>query len=184
MKKTLITIVITIAITIIIMVGCACVCVFSIPFMFLLNNIAGALTPPPDLIRYVTQDELIGVWVHNSNTERIIAREKPLGTSPMKCHLTLYGDGTCEFDSVYGSYSSFAYQKSSGSWSLEHDTEGSSNRLRKNAIAFDMESREFAGNMYLYLKEKKGKLILWQWYGDPDSRHFIEYVKEETDNKK
>jgi len=35
--------------------------------------------------------------------------------------------------------------------------------------------------MYLNLKEKNGKLILWAWYGDPDSREFIEYIKEDTE---
>jgi hypothetical protein len=180
MKK----IVITISILIGCVLGSVCICVFSIPFMFFLNNLAGALTPPPDLRRYVTQNELIGVWIHNSSTERIIARDKPSGTRPSKCHLTLHRDGTCDFDSVYGSYDSFAYRKSSGSWTLEHDTEGNSNRRKKNAIAFDMDSPEFAGNMYLNIKEKKGKLILWEWHEDPDSWEFIEYVKEETENKK
>lgn len=148
------------------------------------QQFSSALTPPPDLRRYVTQDELIGVWIHNSSTERIIARDKPSGTRPSKCHLTLHRDGTCDFDSVYGSYDSFAYYKSSGSWTLEHDTEGNSNRRKKNAIAFDMESPEFAGNIYLNIKEKKGKLILWEWHEDPDSWEFIEYVKEESENKK
>lgn len=46
-----------------------------------------------------------------------------------------------------------------------------------------MDTKEFAGNMYLYLKELKGKLILWEWYGDPDSQEFIEYEKEESQPK-
>lgn len=180
MKK----IVITYGILIGCILGSICICVFSIPFMFFLNNLAGALTPPPDLRRYVTQDELVGVWIHTASTERLIARDKPSGTRPLKCQLTLRSDGTCDFDSVYGLYYSLAYRKSTGSWKLEHDTDGNSNRRRKNAIAFDMESPEFAGNMYLNLKEKNGKLILWEWHGDPDSWEFIEYVKEETENKK
>jgi len=47
-----------------------------------------------------------------------------------------------------------------------------------------MEAPEFAGNMYLNLKEKNGRLILWEWHNDPDSREFIEYMKEETKEKK
>jgi len=129
--------------------------------MFIINNLAGALMPPPDLRRYVARDELVGVWSHNSYTEKIIARYKPSGTRPLKCHLTLYSDGTCDFDSVYGSYDSFAYRKSTGRWILEHDTEGNSNVSKKNAIAFDMEAKGFTGNMYLNIKEEKGKLILW-----------------------
>jgi len=46
-----------------------------------------------------------------------------------------------------------------------------------------MKAPGFAGNMYLSLKEKDGKLILWDWHDDPDSREFIEYVKEETEVK-
>lgn len=161
---------------------CICVCVFSIPFMFVINNLLGATTPP-DLKRYVTQDELIGVWIHTPDTERIIARDKPAGARPSKCHLTLNKDGTCEFDSVYGFYDDFAYQKSSGTWTLEHDTEGDSNVRKKNTIAFDMNEKGFAGNMYLNLKEKNGKLILWAWYGDPDSWEFVEYTKEEQKNE-
>ena len=151
--------------------------------MFFVNNLASALTPPPDLRRYVTQEELIGVWVHTSDTERIIARDKPSGTRPLKFHLTLYRDGTCDFNAVYESYDSFAYRQSSGRWRLEHDTEGNSNRRKKNAIAFNIKAPGFPRNMYLNLKERDEKLILWDWYGDPDSREFIEYVKEETEPK-
>jgi hypothetical protein len=176
MKKLLIIIGLLIAL----ILGCVSICIFSIPFMFFINNLAGALTPIPDMNRYVTQEDLIGVWIHTPSTERIIARYKPSGTRPTKCHLALYRDGTCDFDSVYGRYDSFAYRKTSGNWILEHDTEGNSNIRKKNAIAFDMKSREFAGNMYLNITEKKGKLILWEWHGDPDSREFIEYMKEEV----
>ena len=152
--------------------------------MFFINNFLGSLIPSPDMKRYVTQDELIGVWIHNTNTENIIKRDKPSGTRPLKCQLILNKDGTCEFDSVYGKYDSFAYRKSKGSWTLEHDTSGDSNIQKKNAVAFDMEEKEFAGNMYLNIKEQDGKLILWQWHDDPDSREFIEYIKEDSANKK
>ena len=177
MKKIHINIVSLVALLLV----CVCVCIFSIPFMFFINNLVGALTPIPDMKRYVSQDELIGVWIPTSGTERIIAQDKPSGTRPEKCHLKLNRDGTCEFDSVYGSYSSFAYRKTTGTWALEHDTDGNSNVRKKNAIAFDMQSREFAGNMYLNITENKGKLILWEWHGDPDSCEFIEYEKEETE---
>ncbi len=184
MKKTLITIGILIGCVWVWVLGCVCVCVFSIPFMFFLNNLTDALTPPPDLRRYVTQDELVGVWVHTLDTERIIARDKPSGMRPSKCHLTLYKDGACDFDSLYGRFDSFAYRTSSGRWRLEYDTKGDSNVRKKNAIAFDMEAPGFAGNMYLNLKERNGKLILWVWHSDPDSRESIEYVKEKTEEKR
>ncbi|MHC4167440.1 MAG: hypothetical protein ACYSWQ_10820 [Planctomycetota bacterium] len=167
-----------------IMIAGVCICVFSVPCMFFLNNFLGALTPAPDLRRYVTQEELVGVWVPTAATQRIIAKEEPSGTEPLKCYITLHADGTCEFDSVYDHHYSPAYRKSPGTWTLEHDTEGNSNVRKKNAIAFDMESKEFAGNMYLNLKEKKGKLVLWEWHGDPDSWEFIEYVKEEIKENK
>ncbi len=183
-KKTLITIGVLVGAAWAWVLGCVFICVFSIPFIFFLNGLTDALTPDPDLRRYVTKDELIGVWVPTPDTERIIARDKPSGTRPTKCQLILYKDGTCEFDSVYGDFDSFAYRKSSGLWRLEHDTKGNTNRRKKNAIAFDMDSREFAGNMYLNLKERNGKLILWEWHDDPDSREFIEYVKEQTGEKK
>ncbi len=184
MKKTLITIGILVGCVFGCIFACVCICVLSIPFMFFVNNLATALTPPPDLRRYVTQDELIGVWIHTPETERIIARDKPSGTRPSTCHLTLYSDGTCHFNAVYGGYGSFAYRDSSGLWKLEHDTEGNSNRRKKNAVAFDIKAQGFPGNMYLNLKEKDGKLILWDWYGDPDSREFIEYVKDQTQQER
>ncbi len=84
-----------------ILIAFICICVFSIPFMFIANNLLGALIPPPDLRRYVTRDELVGVWIPSAETERIIAREEPTGERPLKCHIALHADGTCEFDSVY-----------------------------------------------------------------------------------
>jgi hypothetical protein len=150
--------------------------------MFFLNNLTGALTPTLDMKRYVTQDELVGVWIHTSGTERIIAQDKPSGVKPSKCHIILYQDGTCEFDSVYDNFSSLEYFKFSNRWTLEHDTMGNSNIRKKNAISFDINERGFAGKMYLNLKEEDGKLILWEWYGDPDSGEMIEYKKEEIKN--
>ena len=184
MKKTQIIVGILIGCGFAGILTCVCVCVLSIPFMFFVNNLASALTPPPDLKRYVTQDELIGVWVHTPETERIIARDKPSGIRPAKCHLTLHKDGTCDFNAVYEGYDGLAYRSSSGRWRLEHDTKGNSNRRKKNAVGFEIEAPGFHGNMYLNLKERNGKLILWNWYGDPDSREFIEYVEDEAQQER
>lgn len=142
----------------------------------------GCAVPLPDLDlkRTVKRDEIIGVWVLTPHSKDMIAKQKSAGTKPEKCHIKFSPDGTCEFHSAYSKGIDVVYLQSSGKWVLEHDTDGDSNVKKKNALRLLMQSSEFYSNTYLNCMEENGKLILWNFHGDPDSMDLIEYVKEES----
>ena len=82
-------------------------------------------------------------------------------------------DGTCEFKSITEWPQKVTHRSLQGTWTLEHDTELKGERKRKNELNLSLgnEGLEF------YLTEDDGKIILWYWWGDPDSWEFIKYEK-------
>ena len=66
-----------------------------------------------------------------------------------------------------------------GKWKLEHDTTGGSNIKKKNTIQIDLAIANGTHTRYLNFAKENETLVLWQFYGDPDSWEFMEYKKTE-----
>lgn len=137
--------------------------------------LAGCHSPLPDIRikRTVAKNEVIGTWVLDSNCSAVgqhntIDRYIP---DPAKPHqIILHANGTCQFLSVIENISGpHPYRLLNGTWKLETDKEnpsGSRLSLNLGRLWTDYEFRE-----------EKGTLILWQYWGDPDSCNFIEYQR-------
>ena len=65
-----------------------------------------------------------------------------------------------------------------GRWKLEHNTTGGSNIHKTNALSLEIKMPEMTDNRYLNFAEQDNKLILWNFYGDPDSWEFLEYERD------
>ncbi len=126
--------------------------------------------------REVSREELIGRWVLDSHARKMISEESDIRQLD-EFYIEFKPDGECVFYSVYSKGFDLVVLQSSGKWTLEHDTKGNSNRLKKNAILLDMDSNEFYSNAYLNLTERDGTLYLWSFHADPDSGDIIEYEK-------
>ncbi|HUU42711.1 MAG TPA: hypothetical protein VMX57_02970 [Planctomycetota bacterium] len=93
--------------------------------------------------------------------------------------MTINSDGTIAFASVLELSDpwEYRYTTAAGTWKLEHDTARGSNVTTKNTLSLDMRTAGKTVYHYLYFAEDRGPLLLWNYYGDPDSWEFLEYTR-------
>ena len=134
--------------------------------------------PNRNLKEWVSESKLIGVWELTPKSLKLIEKG---GYSPPPGALhtiKLKPDGLLEFRSALDWWDTARYVHQDGKWYLEHNTTGSDNVEKKNALRLELPRFEVNGIVvYLNFDETDGKLILWNYYGDPDSWEFLEYVR-------
>jgi hypothetical protein len=102
------------------------------------------------------------------------------GDSGDRYSIVFAEDGSCSFRSVLEDFSGGEVKNIEGKWGLHHDTHGNSNIRKDNAIEMQLQDGEMERWLWLNFDRRDGRLVLWSFYGDPDSWEFIEYVKEEA----
>lgn len=140
-------------------------------------TLAGCHAPLPDrsLKQYVGETDVIGVWELTSDSMKLLARDGYNGPSNQTHHISFLADGTCEFQTVLDGFKGGTHYNAKGKWVLEKDTMGDSNVKVRNAIRMELKLPTTTYLRYLNFDRRKGKLVLWSFYGDPDSWEFMEY---------
>jgi hypothetical protein len=136
----------------------------------------GAYFPPDRNIKdRLEESAVIGRW---SLTDRSLALLKRDGFQPDPSRpytVAIKPDHTCLFSSVLtASYRVVA----PCTWLLEHDTRGDSNVQKANSLRLDLDGEGVKQRLYLNLARDRGRLLLWNFLGDPDLWEFIEYQQE------
>ena len=130
--------------------------------------------PDINLERYATEKEIVGSWSLVSRTLEIASRDGYAPAAGTPHEISFREDGTCVFRSITEFGQKADYLDARGSWKLEHDTGMPSEKKRKNEVSIRIKDREIS----LYLTEEKGQLLLWEFWGDPDSWEFIKYERK------
>ena len=122
----------------------------------------------------MADNDVVGTWRMTTNSLALLVRDgfRPAPTNEYT--LTFKADHTCFVQSVE-SFVEHRYVSASGTWKLEHDTDG-----KKNALRFDL---SVDGGIHIWrfgFAHEHGALILWSYHGDPDQWEFIEYRKHVT----
>ena len=142
-----------------------------------LTLLSGCGLPDIRLKRMMATSEVVGIWeldpgssalaVDGDNVDYVIDRTKP--------HEILFRpDGTCRYRSVFQMPT--RYVDAEGKWSIVRtpdDPKGSEVRLEINTNGVHVFS--------LDAKEDAGRLILWEFWGDPDLWNFLEYKRKDTE---
>ena len=133
--------------------------------------------PDRSLKEYVSETDVVGKWKLTPESLALLTqfgfKEKP----EHKYSIVFHPDGTCEYHTVVGYFEDIAYYEVAGSWELEKDTMGNSNYIKKNALRIEISTPNMDYTRYLNFDKKEGQIILWNYYGDPDSWEFLEYEK-------
>ena len=129
-------------------------------------------TPNINLDRYATKEEIVGTWQMLPSTMQLAERD---GYKPQSSihEIEFCSDGTCSFRSITESAQKATYLDARGTWTLHHDTERKGERKRKNELKLSIGNQELG----FYLTEESRHVLLWYWWGDPDSWEFIKYGK-------
>lgn len=131
-------------------------------------------TPNINLDRYATAQEIVGKWTLRADTLSLAQRDgyKPFNGAVHQ--IEFRKDGSCAFRSIINEgLTDSRYTIAEGHWKLEHDTHRKDERERKNELKLDLDHH----GITFYLTEEEGHLLLWDFWGDPDSWEFIKYEK-------
>jgi hypothetical protein len=142
---------------------------------------SGCPWPLPDrnLKEYVKEQDVVGRWNFQPESIALVVRDGFKTNPTHQYHIQFLKDGTCAFRSVVDEFQGGNYRDVKGKWKLEHDTTGGSNIKKKNTIQIDLSIANGTHTRYLNFDKVDGTLVLWQFYGDPDSWEFMEYKKAE-----
>lgn len=139
----------------------------------------GAYFAPDRNVKETLADkDVIGTWSMSTNSLALLVRDgyRPASTNPYS--ITFSADGTCLFQSVESFASQHRYISVSGTWKLEHDSQGDSNIKKKNTIRVELPVDGADHIQHWNFAREHGMLILWNYHGDPDQWEFIEYAPD------
>ena len=142
-------------------------------------GVAGCNAPLQDrsLTEYVADKDVIGVWTLASNSLALLVRDGLKEPENQTNQIIFHADGTCLFHTVLDDFKSGTHHEATGQWKLEKDTKGDSNVQKKNAVRMELVLPTTTCLKYLNFDRRNGELVLWSFYGDPDSWEFMEYAK-------
>jgi hypothetical protein len=134
---------------------------------------------PPDIRikRLITAGEVVGTWQLDPKSSALVADgdNEDYNMDSSKPHEIIFrSDGTCRYRSVLQMPT--RYVDAEGKWSIvptSDDPKGSEIEL-----AID------SGGTYMFsldAKEESGRLVLWEFWSDPDLWNFLEYKRKDTE---
>ena len=136
--------------------------------------------PDINLKRKASEKEIVGTWKLTSQT-RDLLKAKGFADEPSKEYtITFASDGSLQFSSIMEDAEHPVLMEGAGNWTLEHDLAQGDNIKKANDISLKIHFPKTTYWYHLFLTEENGKLLLWYWYGDPDSWEFIKYERIET----
>ena len=135
--------------------------------------------PDRNLKTLVDRNDILGKWCITSNSLTLLKRDGFVTQAHNIYAIDFRSDGSLEFQSVLAGFYTGTYCQVRGTWELKHDVEACSNVRSKNAIEMSLVMPKGTHFYCLAFDRDKNGLILWEYYGDPDSWEFVEYRKAE-----
>ena len=137
--------------------------------------------PDRNLREYVHEQEVIGIWNLSAESLDLLTRDGFKTNPSHQYRIQFLPDGVCAFQSVVDIVGDTdvirEYYDVKGKWKLEHDTTGNSNIKKKNTLRMALTLPDGEYSYYLNFDKQDGTLVLWDFYGDPDSWEFMEYKR-------
>lgn len=157
---------------------------YKIPALLLLAALCSGCPRPlwlPDrnLTSRVERSDVVGKWALTTNSLGLLARDGFNADEHSAYTIDFRTDGTLAYQSVLAGFHTGTYLNIQGTWELQHDTKAHSNIRSKNAIEMTLNAPNMTYSRGLLFDKDKHGLILWEYYGDPDSWEFMEYRKAE-----
>lgn len=137
--------------------------------LLMLAGCGSYFMPDRNISDRIAEKDLVGTWVLTAESLKLLKRDGYQDAEQVQ-QIVFKDDGRCEYSGVEIYKPKLSYKSTQGSWKLKHDVKESGG-TKANAIELPV-----AGE--LNLARKDGVLILWAFYGDPDSWEFMEYVKK------
>ena len=122
--------------------------------------------PDRNISDQIAAKDIVGTWVLDEESLKLLKRDG-YQDAERPHQIVFHEDGRCEYSSVEIFMPRIRYKSEKGIWELKHNIKENYG-TKANEIRLPV-----AGE--LNLARKDGALILWDFYGDPDSWEFMEY---------
>jgi hypothetical protein len=124
---------------------------------------------PRRKLRLSSQEQLAGRWQLTRDSATMMDRY--LMRTPKASFIDLTADGRCDLHDFVSEEDLYS---GAGSWKTEDESDYGSKR--KFSVLHITRLGE-KGFFSLYFAKRHGKIIMWQYHGDPDGRQYIEYER-------
>ena len=122
----------------------------------------------------IRAEELYGIWTLNRST-----LDRGFGTAILKIEkaesaehtIEIRNDGTCTYSTLTFFHPGGTYLRSEGTWLLKKDLKALVGETWY--VEFDLN----AHRAHFYLKRKNGRIIMYDFFGDPDLQQFVEFER-------
>jgi hypothetical protein len=137
----------------------------------------GCGLPDRNLSRKLTTADVTGTWRLTAASLALLNRDGFKGAPEQRYTIVLKKDGQLNFASVISDFHTGTYMECQGTWNLGHDTRESSGLRVANTLRMRLKTASADRFTGMGFAETDGRLVLWDFYGDPDSWEFIEYER-------
>jgi hypothetical protein len=128
-----------------------------------------------DTTRKLSASDVVGTWRMRPAAKSMVDKDGVAGAVGKPYTITFNADGAMVFASVFDDMRGGTYRECGGTWHLEHDTTGDSGDRKANTIRMELADGNGTNIHYLNFTGDGARLLLWNYYGDPDSAEYIEY---------
>jgi hypothetical protein len=143
----------------------------------LLLCLCGCGLPDRSLKTKVNPPDVHGTWQLSRESLNLLQRDGFPADAHKSHRIEFLADGSLRYQSVLPEFKGGKYLDIPGEWSLAHDTTACSNIRVKNALQLTLHSLDTTIGTCLLFDKDKDAIVLWEFYGDPDSWEFLEYRK-------
>src|SRR5882762_5192639 len=103
-----------------------------------LTGCGAYFAPDRNVKEMLAEKDVVGTWSMSTNSLALLVRDGFRSVPTNHYTITFGADGTCLFQSVESSASKHRYVSATGTWKLEHDTQGDSKVKKKNALRLEL----------------------------------------------
>ena len=124
---------------------------------------------PRRKLKLSSQEQLAGRWQLTRDSLKMMDRY--LMRTPQASFIELAADGRCDLHDFVAGEDPYS---GTGTWKIE---EKSDYRSKRRFSVLRITRLREKGVFSFYFTKRHGKIILWQYHGDPDGREYVEYER-------
>jgi hypothetical protein len=122
----------------------------------------------------ILEDEIVGVW-HLTEVSANMLREHNFLSASTESTLTLLETKRCLLAQFVCDEELVSEDCT---WRMAHDLSQGRGAAKKNEVQIITQPSGNGGICRLSISREGNRLILWQYFGDPDRRLYVEYIRK------
>jgi hypothetical protein len=145
--------------------------------LLMLAGCGSYFMPDRNISDALPSTQIVGTWVLTGKSLELLKRDG-YADSGKPHQIVFHADGRCDYSSVEFGPPKSSHETRAGTWMLLQNVPESGG-TKANEVSMTFKEPGITRGEALNIARENGALILWKFYGDPDSWEFIEYRREQ-----